>query len=460
MKHKKIIIGTSVVLAASIGLVSVSVSAGTAIKSAAVTTGQLSCELELNGKVETLNEKMYYSNIDARISSVPVKEGDLVHAGDILVEYDADELTTEQMLAQYDSAAGQGELDDLNQYSGRMAGLYSEAKNTLPELNEQINATEAVIIQKREALDARMSTLGAKGAQLSADLACCVWEEGDDPEQVEKSRQNLEKEIAKNKYDQQYDPEILKLQDELKFLDYLMTIYTQKKTVMESQKAQTEMNLKTQGSKDRLEAKKAAEDLVNENKIKDIEEASSGIRAEFDAVVTKLSVEEGSRATKGQELVEIRSISDSAVVCYVNKYDIISIKEGQSASAHIRDKDYECVVSRIEKKTSDEGTSSGVRVELKITEPDEDIILGIEAKAKVRTATLAYAMLAPTDAICTDEEGDYVFVIEGNKARKRRVITGVSNDEMTEIQSGLKEGEIVGWDEEEELTDGQKVKVQ
>ena len=35
-----------------------------------------------------------------------------------------------------------------------------------------------------------------------------------------------------------------------------------------------------------------------------------------------------------------------------DKYDIINIEEGQSASAHIKNKDYECRVSRIEKKTS------------------------------------------------------------------------------------------------------------
>ena len=117
-------------------------------------------------------------------------------------------------------------------------------------------------------------------------------------------------------------------------------------------------------------------------------------------------------------------------------------------------------MSRIEKKTSEDGATPGIRVELKVDEPDDSIILGIEAKTNVRTAMLAYALLVPTDAVCSDDDGDYVFVIKDNKALRRPVEVGVRNDEMVEITSGLQEGETVGWDDMSELTDGQKVKVQ
>ena len=50
-------------------------------------------------------------------------------------------------------------------------------------------------------------------------------------------------------------------------------------------------------------------------------------------------------------------------------------------------------------------------------------------------------------------------MIDEDRAYKRDVVTGVSNDDMTEITEGLSAGEIVGWDETSELTDGQKVQV-
>ena len=459
MKHSKIIIGTCLAVVAAVGVVSVNASAGTAIETATVENGQLDCELELNGKVESLNEKKYYSNIDGTISTVHVREGDFVKAGDMLISYDMDKISMEQMLAELDAAADQGYYDDSKQYGGRVAGLYGEAKNSLPELEQQIQTTEAVIILTQQALDQRKSELSQRGAQLQADLAGCVADEDDDPKDVQKARDNIQHEIAQNSHDQQYDPEIIKKQDELQYLNYLMTTYKEKKSVMESQKAQTQLNLQRQGAKDKLEAEKAADELVNEKKASDLEAASEGIRADFDGVVTKISVSEGSSVAEGAELIQIQSVADTAVVCYVNKYDIINIEEGQSASAHIKNKDYECRVSRIEKKTSDDASTPGIRVELKIIEPDDSIILGIEAKAHIRTAMLAYALLVPTDAVNSDEEGEYVFVIAEGRAIKRSIVTGVSNDDKTEVLEGLSAGDTVGWDETSELTDGAKVKV-
>ncbi|MCR5672879.1 MAG: efflux RND transporter periplasmic adaptor subunit [Lachnospiraceae bacterium] len=459
MKHKKLVIGTCIVLAAAVGGLSVTASAGTAIKTATASTGQLDCELELNGKVESLNERSYFSIVDGRIGNVHVKEGDLVKKGDILISYDMEEITLAKALTELDVRADQGGYDDSKQSKGRVAGLYGEAKNSLAELEQQIVTTEAVIITTQKALTDRQSELSERGAQLQADLACCNVGEGDDPNDVQRARDNIQKEIAKNQYDQQYDPDIVRKQEELQFLNYLMTSYKEKKSVMESQKAATQLNLQTEGGKEQLEAVKEADDLINESKLKDYAEASAGITADFDGVVTKLCVSEGSSVSEGQELIQIRSLENVAVVCYVNKYDIINIEEGQAASAHIKNRDYSCHVSRIEKMTSDDGATPGIRVELTIDDADDSIILGIESKTKVQTAMLAYALLIPVDSVCEDDEGEYVFVIKDGKAFRRSIVTGVRNDEMAEVCEGLQAGETIGWDEMSELTDGQKVKV-
>ncbi len=460
MKHGKLMIGTCIAVAAAVGGISVTASAGTAIETAVASTGQLNCELELNGKVESLEKKSYFACVNGRIGSVAVKEGDLVKSGDLLMSYDMEDIILAQSLTELDVAADQGGYDDSTQSSGRVAGLYGEAKNSLAELNNQIEMTEAVIVMTQKALDDRKAQLGLRGAQLQGDLAGCVPDDEDeDLYKLEKTRGKIEQEIARNEYEQQHDPEIVKKQEELNYLNYLMTQYREKKSVMESQKAATQLNIQTKGAKEQLEAVKAADDLVNESKLKDLAQATDGIRADIDGVVTKVVVSEGSTVTKGQELIEIQSLSNSAIVCYVNKYDIINIEEGQSASAHIKNKDYKCHVSRIENKTSEDGTTPGIRVELAIEEPDDRLILGIEAKTKVQTAMLAYALLIPTDAIDSDEDGDYVFVINENKATRRSITTGVRNDDMAEVVEGLSAGEVVGWDEMAELTEGQKVKV-
>ena len=459
MRHWKLIAGTCIALAVAVGGLSVTASAGTAVNTAEAVRGQLDCELELNGKVESLDKRTYFAKIPGRIGRVEVREGDLVKKGDLLIAYDETELSRAKSLTELDAAAQLGRYDDSTQTGDRMAGLYGEAKRSIEELDRQIDNTEAVIIASRKILSDRQGELASRAAQLQADLACCTVGEDDDPEDVQEARERIEKEIAKNQYDQKYDPEIVRRQEELQYLEYLMTNYRAERSVMESQKASTQMNLATQGAKDRNEAIKAADDLENESRMRDYEAAFDGVRAESDGVITKLSVSEGSSVTAGQELIQVQSLSDTAIVCYVNKYDIVSIEEGQTGYAHIRNRDYTCHVSRIEKKTSDDGGTPGIRVECRIDDPDDQIILGIEAKTKIMTAMVVSALIIPTDALCSDDAGDYVFVVDDGKASRRDVVTGERNDDNTRILEGLKDGEIVVWDEASELTEGQSVKV-
>ena len=104
------------------------------------------------------------------------------------------------------------------------------------------------------------------------------------------------------------------------------------------------------------------------------------------------------------------------------------------------------------------GQSSAIGVEVKLDEPDGDIILGIEVKAKIQTANSNEALRVPTDALWEDEEGTFVFVVKDGKAVKKEVETGVRNDEMVEVRSGINEGDVVVWNETSEITDGMSVK--
>ena len=66
----------------------------------------------------------------------------------------------------------------------------------------------------------------------------------------------------------------------------------------------------------------------------------------------------------------------------------MNIEEGQPATVNIKNKDYEGMVSRIERMTKDSGTGTGIGVEITLLTPDDDIILGLEAKSKRFTASL------------------------------------------------------------------------
>ena len=455
LKNKKKMTVISAVLVAiiAVGAISISANAAMTVNSYTADTGALSSVLELNGTVETNTSKTYYSKVDGIIGTVHVKEGDFVKKGDIIVSYDAAEIERLTAIAELGAQADLGSYNNSIQTGNRTAGLYGEAKRNLGVLDQQIADTQAAITQTEKDLLERRASLADEGAKLQISLI--EWADEPDSEEYE----NLQKLIQSNAYQQQYSSDIVQMQEELSRLNVQLAACKEYKAEMTSQKASTQMSLMTSGAKEELEAIKAANELASNDRIENYQAASEGIKAEFDGVVTEIGVVEGSDVARGTKLVTLKSVDDVVVRLNVNKYDIINIEEGQSATVAIKNKDYTGKISRIERMTKDSGQNTGIGVEVKLDEPDSDIILGIEAKAKVNTADLAEVLRVPTLALWEDEEGSFVFVASDGKAVKTAVETGVRNDDMVQIVSGINPGDVVVWNDTAEITDGMSIKI-
>jgi RND family efflux transporter MFP subunit len=233
----------------------------------------------------------------------------------------------------------------------------------------------------------------------------------------------------------------------------------QRRSEMFSQKNSTYSSLMTDRDKEALELERTSYELTNEDIMNDLQAASEGITADFDGIVTKIDTAEEVRVTAGMKLLTLESSDDIAVKFNVNKYDIDSLCEGQEANVKIRSKNYTGKVSRIDRMTGrGSQDSANVGVEIKLDEPDSDIILGLEAKAFVNTAALNSVLTVSVDALCEEEEGTSIFVARDNKAVKIPVVIGVKNDDVVEIISGLNEGDIAIWNDTEELTDGMSIR--
>ena len=455
IKEKKhvIIIATALATAAIVAGYSISANAAMSVTSFTVDRGSLDSEIEVNGTIESNMDKVYYSEISAKLGSIHVKAGDFVKKGDLIISYDLEELERLEALADLEMQADHGSYNNSIQTGGRTAGLYSEAKSNLEILNQQITDTQNAITATQNKLTARKQDLADFGAKLQISLI--DW--ADEPDSDEYA--NLQKLIQANAYEQQYSDDIVKMQEEINALNLQLANLKEYKAEMTSQKASTQMGLMTSGSKEQLEAVKQAADMAYNEKKNDYAVAKEGIKADFDGIVTEIDVIEGSDINAGSQLFTIRSTSDIVVKSSVNKYDIVNIKEGQPANVSIKGKTYSGKVSRIERMTKDSGTGTGIGIEITLDAPGEDIILGLEAKAKISTANLSEVIRIPLEALSEDEEGSYVFVAKNGKAVKEFVECGVRNEDMVEIISGLSEGNLVVWKDSKELTDGMGVRV-
>ena len=128
----------------------------------------------------------------------------------------------------------------------------------------------------------------------------------------------------------------------------------------------------------------------------------------------------------------------------ISKYDIGSVKKGQRAEVSIAGKVYPATVSRINHvATEDDSDKAKVAVDVHIDEPDEDLILGLEADVTIYTDELMGVLVIPYGALYSDDGGDYCYVISDGVIAKQYVTAGVSTNEYAEIKEGLKEDDIV-----------------
>ncbi len=462
-KKKLGILSGVIALSVVAGVVSVNAGTSMKVRSYTVASGDLAQYTELNGNIVSDTVREYYSRVDSRIGKVLVKEGDYVKKGDLLISYDEEDLKLKTELAKANASSKDESLNGRLSADSRMAGMYAEASSTMSSLDNDIAMYQAEIDRLDAQIISAKAALANEGARLQVSLIDHADDKAnadlDDNDILSDNYNRIQKDIQYNAYEQNYNSQILSMEQLKNEYSVLLADCKQRRSEMFSQKNSTFSSLMTDKDKEALELERTSYELTNEDIMHDLEAAAEGIKADFDGIVTEINTAEDVRVSAGMKLLTLESSDDIAVRFNVNKYDIDALSEGQEANVKIRSKNYTGKVSRIDRMTGrGSSDSANVGVEIKLDEPDSDIILGLEAKAFVNTAALNNVLTVAVDALCEEEEGTFVFVARDGKAVKVPVVTGVKNEDIVEIVSGLSEGDIAIWNDTEELTDGMSIR--
>lgn len=151
------------------------------------------------------------------------------------------------------------------------------------------------------------------------------------------------------------------------------------------------------------------------------------------------------------ELVSVASNDDVAVEATVSKYDYGKLKEGQKAQITIGDNVYQGTVGDISRVAQqNEKGAPIITCEVNIDNPDDGIFLGVEAKVSILTGSEKDVLTVPVEAVNTGKDSTFCYVLDNGVIARREVVAGISSDTQTQIQEGLKEGDLVI----PQLTDG------
>lgn len=325
---------------------------------------------------------------------------------------------------------------------------FEEDSNTAKTIEAQMKKRQKIVDANEIELEQLENQMGAYSGMEAADIQAMIQEmsTAGELEAVEKDSASTDAQLAQWQMDLENAQSVLAdLQSDLAEAKAkvdaadTMEISNANKKAMENNNNLAELDAMSQ------------EELL--------EKGRQGIKAEFNGIVTSAALSDGMLATQGLELVSIASNDDVAVEATVSKYDYHKLKEGQKAEITIANNTYQGTVGDINRVAQqNEKGAPIVTCEVVIDNPDDNIFLGVEAKASILTGSEKNVLTVPADAVNTGKDNTFCYVLEDGVIARREITTGISSDTLTEIKSGLKEGDLVIPQLQEGLTEGSAAK--
>ena len=179
------------------------------------------------------------------------------------------------------------------------------------------------------------------------------------------------------------------------------------------------------------------------------------ILAPMDGVVLRRDGEIGEIAEAGQILFRVGVPYPLQVVAEVNEEDIPRVALKQVVLFRT-DAFPERRLQGEVREITPMGDVVAKTYRIKIALPDNTPLKpGMSVEANIVTREQADVLLVPPGAV----QGSFVFVIDGDRLRRREVKIAIRGTRAVEVQSGLKEGERVVSPAATDLKDGRRVRV-
>lgn len=232
--------------------------------------------------------------------------------------------------------------------------------------------------------------------------------------------------------------------------------------------------------KELMNTAKSALDTMKETS----SELEAGWVATFDGTITACDLVPGTQASIISGGITLENMDSMVVTVSLNEYDIHKVKIGMPATITTAYGSYTGeVISKAPTATGGSSGSlldsvgsmagisglssltasgAGVEVQVRVDNPDEDIIIGFDADVEIQAGSYIGVMVVPIESIVLEKTGTYVYLYneEENEVSKTQIETGAVSDTYYEVKSGIVSGDqIVSTPSSDFKEDTFKVKV-
>lgn len=445
-----------VIIAGGIAISKLASNFGTPVEVTQPEQNDISSSITTSGTISSGDITSYTTSVSATIDEIHIRAGQTVQKGDTLITFDTasleDQYNQASLTARSNQLSNQATIEQSNQVSSDLA----QAKKDADSLKSQIAALENEITQLQNSstsedpnLDLAV-TIAEKRTRLAAvlDEIQVIIDNNpastplqSNPDYINKCSErdtlnasitNLENILNSMPTESNTIAEAISIKSSQ--LADLQSQLVQKQAQIDS----AEAGILTSTQREQINISNQLANLQKEAAATSLEEGKAGIVADKNGIIMSVEAIKGYTTAPGMQLFTIASADSIKVTVPLSKKDMETVSLGQTATVILLGHEYDGEVTYISKIATATATgSTNIEAEITILNPDENIILGLDAKVIIHTASVEDVMTVPNLAINVDTEGTFVYAVEDNLVVKKYVETGVSDVDNCEILSGI-----------------------
>ena len=294
-------------------------------------------------------------------------------------------------------------------------------------------------LQKVKEVEAKVAFAKAQLAELDAGTRSQDLRQAEESVSQTQSRFNHAK-LQKERMEALYGRQIVSKKDfDNAEMDYKVT---------EAQLEGNQQQLKLLREGARQEVKNASQAKLRETEAllaqEQIRLQNTEITAPFQGEIMRKYVDAGALVSPLTPLVHLVHTATLKVVANVLERDIPLLKPGIIARIRVEaypDKLFEGRISRI--NTGLDSATRTLQAEIEIPNSTRLLKPGMFARIEIFLLEKPGVVAVPREAVLEENGAKFIFTVEGNKAIRRPVVTGITQDQFVEIREGLKEGDQV-----------------
>jgi len=187
---------------------------------------------------------------------------------------------------------------------------------------------------------------------------------------------------------------------------------------------------------------------------------TSSVRSPINGVIDDKFMNKGEMSAPGVPILGIVDISKVKVSAGIPEAYVTKIKQGQHVNVTvdaIPGAEFDGEISYIS-PVLDSGSRT-FEVELTINNPDRTLKPGMNANIDITRDEIQDAVVIPQDMIVDYGDEQFVFVLEGDVAKKRDIKIDGRQENMVHVTSGLNPGDKLITDGYQSVKDNEKVQV-